>query len=61
MSRVPAGRNRTRTLWPSLALPGVVWLLLFFVVPFYGVLAVAFGGLDPIFGNAVPVWSPLQW
>ena len=61
MSRAPAGRNRTRALWPGLALPGVAWLLVFFVVPFYGVLAVAFGGLDPIFGNAVPVWNPLQW
>jgi ABC-type spermidine/putrescine transport system permease subunit I len=41
--------------------PGVVWLILLFVVPFYGVLAVAFGRLDPIFGNAVPVWNPLNW
>jgi len=54
-------RDRTRALWPGLALPGVAWLLAFFVVPFYGVLAVAFGGLDPIFGNAVPAWNPLEW
>jgi spermidine/putrescine transport system permease protein len=43
------------------ALPGVVWLLLLFVVPFYGVLAVAFGRVDPIFGSPVPVWNPLDW
>jgi spermidine/putrescine transport system permease protein len=39
----------------------VLWLVLLFVVPFYGVMAVAFGQLDPIFGNAVPVWNPLDW
>ncbi len=44
-----------------MASPGVVWLLLLFVVPFYGVMAIAFGQLDPIFGNAVPVWNPLHW
>ena len=48
-------------MWPALAAPGVLWLVLLFVVPFYGVLAVAFGQLDPIFGNAVPVWNPLDW
>jgi ABC-type spermidine/putrescine transport system permease subunit I len=54
-------RNRSGGLWPALATPGVLWLVLLFVVPFYGVLAVAFGSLDPIFGNAVPVWNPLDW
>jgi spermidine/putrescine transport system permease protein len=48
-------------MWPLLAAPGVGWLLALFVVPFYAVLAVAFGRLDPIFGNAVPVWNPTQW
>jgi spermidine/putrescine transport system permease protein len=48
-------------LWPALAAPGVVWLIALFVVPFYGIMAVAFGRLDPIFGNAVPVWNPLEW
>ncbi len=48
-------------MWPALAAPGVLWLVLLFVVPFYGVMAVAFGQLDPIFGNAVPVWNPLDW
>ncbi len=53
--------GRNRLLWPALATPGVAWLVILFVVPFYGVLAVAFGEVDPIFGNAVPVWNPLQW
>jgi ABC-type spermidine/putrescine transport system permease subunit I len=50
-----------RWLWPSFAAPGVVWLILLFLTPLYAVLAVAMGGLDPIFQLAVPVWNPAQW
>jgi uncharacterized membrane protein AbrB (regulator of aidB expression) len=32
-----------RWLWPGFALPGVLWLLVLFVVPFYAVVAIAFG------------------
>ena len=48
-------------LWPALALPGTAWLLVFFVVPFYAIAAIAFGGTDPLFGSPLPVWNPLQW
>ena len=48
-------------LWPVFAVPGVVWLILLFLVPFYAVIGVAFGGVDPIFLNAVPTWNPLAW
>lgn len=54
-------RDRARGIWPALAAPGVVWLLLFFVAPMYVVLCIVFGTLDPIFRTAVPVWNPLQW
>jgi spermidine/putrescine transport system permease protein len=50
-----------RFFWPSFALPGAVWLVLLFLVPTYAVLAVAFGTVDPIFSNPVPVWNPLHW
>ena len=50
-----------RWLWPALALPGVLWLVLLFVVPFYAVLAVAFGKVDPILFQPVPIWNPLAW
>jgi ABC-type spermidine/putrescine transport system permease subunit I len=50
-----------RGLWPLFALPGIVWLLLLFVVPFYAVMAVAFGTVDPVFQNPVPIWNPLDW
>src|SRR5919197_1618072 len=48
-------------LWPSFALPGVVWLLLLFLLPFYAVMGVAFGTVDPILFVPIPVWNPLQW
>ena len=48
-------------LWPVFAVPGVVWLILLFLVPFYAVIGVAFGGVDPIFMNAVPSWNPADW
>ena len=50
-----------RWFWPSFALPGVGWLLVFFLVPFYAILSVAMGKLDPIFGTAVPEWNPVRW
>jgi len=56
-----ASRDRSRLLWPTLAAPGLVWLLLCFIVPLYVVLCVVFGYVDPIFRTAVPVWNPLQW
>ena len=50
-----------RWLWPSFAFPGVLWLVLLFVVPFYAVLGVAFGTVDPILFQPVPIWNPLNW
>jgi spermidine/putrescine transport system permease protein len=50
-----------RGFWPSFLVPGTLVLIVLFVVPFYVTLAVAFGGVDPIFGSPVPVWNPLHW
>jgi ABC-type spermidine/putrescine transport system permease subunit I len=50
-----------RALWPLLALPGTAWLALFFVAPMYVVLAILFGGVDPILRQPVPVWNPINW
>jgi spermidine/putrescine transport system permease protein len=38
-----------------------LWLLVLFVVPFYAILSVAFGTVDPIFQSPVPVWNPFRW
>jgi ABC-type spermidine/putrescine transport system permease subunit I len=48
-------------VWRALALPGVVWLVLLFLTPFYAILAMAMGRLDPVFTTNVPVWNPLDW
>ena len=50
-----------RWFWPSFTIPGTVWLLLLFVLPFYAILSVAMGTVDPIFGSPVPQWNPLHW
>src|SRR5215210_542779 len=50
-----------RWLWPAFALPGVVWLIVLFLTPLYAILAMAMGTSDPIFGDTLPVWNPLQW
>ncbi len=50
-----------RWLWPAFALPGVVWLIILFLLPFYAVVGVAFGGIDPILQTPIPAWNPLQW
>jgi ABC-type spermidine/putrescine transport system permease subunit I len=50
-----------RWLWPGFALPGIVWLVILFVVPFYAVVAVAFGTVDPVLSGPVPLWNPLDW
>jgi spermidine/putrescine transport system permease protein len=50
-----------RWLWPVLSMPGVVWLVLLFLIPFYAVIGVAFGGVDPILQTALPTWNPLHW
>jgi spermidine/putrescine transport system permease protein len=47
--------------WAGLALPGVVWLCIFFLLPFYVILGVAFGTVDPIFQTPAPEWNPLNW
>jgi ABC-type spermidine/putrescine transport system permease subunit I len=50
-----------RGFWASFAAPGLLWLILFFLVPLYAVLSLAMGSLDPLFLTPVPQWNPLQW
>lgn len=50
-----------RWYWPLTAAPGLLWLGIFFLVPFYAILAVAMGTVDPIFQTPQPVWNPLHW
>ena len=50
-----------RWYWPSFAAPSTIWLAVFFVLPLYVVISVAFGTSDPIFGAPLPVYEPWYW
>jgi putrescine transport system permease protein len=50
----------SRWTWRALALPGVAWLSVFFLVAFYAVLCVALGNQDTL-SQPVPFWNPLDW
>ena len=52
--------QQSRWTWRLLALPGVAWLTVFFLVAFYAVIAVAFGNQDTL-SRPVPFWNPLDW
>ena len=56
-----AERAQNRWVWAGFAMPGIIWLILLFIVPFYVVLAIAGGELNAIFQSPVPVWNPLHW
>jgi spermidine/putrescine transport system permease protein len=51
---------RSRWTWRLVALPGVAWLSVFFLVAFYAVMAVAFGNEDTL-SQPVPFWKPWEW
>lgn len=53
--------GQRRWYWPAFATPGILWLAILFLAPFYAILAVAFGGVDPIFGAPIPTWNPAKW
>jgi ABC-type spermidine/putrescine transport system permease subunit I len=50
-----------RWFWPAFAAPAALWLLALFVLPFYVILSIAFGDLDPIFLTPIPVYNPVAW
>ena len=59
--RVSSSAWSPRWFWPSFAAPATLYLLVFFVFPFYVVLAVTFGTTDQILRQPVPFWNPLDW
>jgi ABC-type spermidine/putrescine transport system permease subunit I len=38
-----------------------VWLLVLFLLPFYVVVSIAFGTVDPVFQSPLPVYEPWWW
>jgi spermidine/putrescine transport system permease protein len=55
------GPARKNLFWIGLATPGIIWLILLFIVPFYAVLAIAMGQLNRLFESPIAVWNPLNW
>ncbi len=58
---VSSPARRRNVFWATFAAPGVAWLIIFFLVSVYAVMAVAFGTVDPILRTTIPTWNPLQW
>src|SRR6516164_2878398 len=54
-------QSHGRGFWIALAAPGIIWMILLFIVPFYVVLAIAMGQLNRLFESPIPVWNPLNW
>jgi ABC-type spermidine/putrescine transport system permease subunit I len=42
------------------AIPGIVWLVLFFMVAFYAIISVGLGNVDTLY-QPIPHWNPLDW
>ena len=53
--------RQSRTFWIALALPGILWLAVLFIVPFYAVLSIGEGKLNKLFASPVAVYNPLHW
>src|SRR3984885_4000362 len=54
-------KTRKNAFWIALAAPGILWLLVLFIVPVYAVLAIGLGKLDQLIEAPVAVWNPLDW
>jgi ABC-type spermidine/putrescine transport system permease subunit I len=54
-------RQKKNAFWIALAAPGIIWLVLLFIVPFYAVLAIAMGKLNELYESPVAVWNPFAW
>jgi spermidine/putrescine transport system permease protein len=53
--------RQSRAFWIALALPGILWLAVLFIVPFYAVLSIAEGKLNRTTESPVAVYNPLSW
>jgi ABC-type spermidine/putrescine transport system permease subunit I len=58
--RRPEGQQ-SKTFWIVLAVPGILWLILLFIVPFYAVLGIAEGQLNRLTESPIAQYNPLHW
>jgi ABC-type spermidine/putrescine transport system permease subunit I len=53
--------QQSKAFWIALAAPGILWLLLLFIVPFYAVLGIAEGQLNRLTEAPIAQYNPLHW
>jgi len=53
--------QHNRVFFMILAAPGIIWLTVLFLVPFYDVLAIAGGRLNFLTESPVAIYNPLNW
>jgi ABC-type spermidine/putrescine transport system permease subunit I len=59
--RVPRPYQPNKLFWVLLASPGIIWLTVLFVIPFYAMLAIGEGKLDRQTESPVAVYNPFTW
>jgi ABC-type spermidine/putrescine transport system permease subunit I len=57
----PQRDQQSKKFWVLLAAPGILWLAVLFIVPFYAVLAIGEGKLNRVFESPVAVYNPVHW
>jgi ABC-type spermidine/putrescine transport system permease subunit I len=60
-ARNPKPYQQNKLFWVLLAAPGMIWLTILFVIPFYAMLAIGEGKLDRQTESPVAVYNPLVW
>jgi ABC-type spermidine/putrescine transport system permease subunit I len=60
-ARKPRERQPNKWFWVLLAAPGMIWLVVLFVIPFYAMLAIGEGKLDRQTESPVAVYNPFTW
>jgi ABC-type spermidine/putrescine transport system permease subunit I len=53
--------QQSKAFWIALATPGIIWLILLFIVPFYAVLGIAEGQLNRLTESPIAQYNPLHW
>jgi ABC-type spermidine/putrescine transport system permease subunit I len=53
--------QHSKAFWIALAAPGILWLILLFIVPFYAVLGIAEGQLNRLTESPIAQYNPLHW
>jgi spermidine/putrescine transport system permease protein len=53
--------QQSKAFWIALAVPGIIWLILLFIVPFYAVLGIAEGQLNRLTEAPIAQYNPLHW